>query len=129
MFLLSHHSPTYGRFQQTASIEFSYLALVSVLAFRLLPYGRSDMRRSIGESLPDDALQRPLSALYIVNAKSNAIAVAEIELGQISVQMLLFAMLIDALHATLEDRIIAFNGVGVGATANVFFLAVVDSFV
>jgi hypothetical protein len=44
--------------------------------------------------------------------------------------MLLRAVLIDALHAALEDRIVAFNRVGrnqpFALTANVFFLAVVD---
>jgi hypothetical protein len=52
---------------------------------------------------------------------------AEIELREIAMQVLLSTVLIGALHAALEYREHAFNGVGVHVTANVFFLAVVHS--
>lgn len=39
-------------------------------------------------------------------------------------KMLFTAMLINALHATLEDAEIAFNGVGVDVAANIVALAV-----
>src|SRR5687768_4191972 len=58
----------------------------------------------IGEALTADALKHEVGALRIVDAKLNAIAVAEIELDRIAMQMLLPAMLIDALHAALKDR-------------------------
>ena len=45
--------------------------------------------------------------------QAHAVAIAEIEFAKIAVQMLLAAMLIDALHAALEDRKVAFDGVGV----------------
>ena len=41
-------------------------------------------------------------------------------------QMVLAAMLIDALHAALEDRKVAFNGVGMDDPTHVFADAVVD---
>ena len=56
----------------------------------------------------------PLSAfsrVLVVHAELGAVAVAEIELRQIAVQMLFAAMLIDALHAALEDREEAFDRV------------------
>jgi hypothetical protein len=53
-----------------------------------------------------------LGAGNIINAKRNAIAVPEIELRQIWVQMFLGAMLIDAFHAALEDRIVTFDSAG-----------------
>src|SRR3954470_12574807 len=42
-------------------------------------------------------------------------------------QVLLAAMLVDAFHAALEDREIAFDRVGADVAANMFFLAVIDS--
>src|ERR1700680_3973528 len=92
------------RFPRTARIEPFYLVSVPALAFRLLPYGLSVTSRSIREALANDTLDRPLSAFDVVNPEPHAVAVAEIELGKISVQVLLFAMLIDALHTALEDR-------------------------
>jgi hypothetical protein len=86
------------------------------------------MSRSIGKALPDDAFDRPFGALHVVYAKPHAVRISKIELRQIAVQVLLAAMLIDSLHATFEDRIIAFNGVGVNMAANVFLLAVIYAF-
>ena len=40
--------------------------------------------------------------------------------------MALGAMLINALHAALEDRKIAFEGVGVAIAANILTLAMID---
>ena len=51
----------------------------------------------------------PLNVIY---AQPNAIGIAEIKLREIAVQVLLAAMLVDALHAALEDRIVALDGVG-----------------
>lgn len=47
-----------------------------------------------------------------------AIVVAEVEFCKIAVQMVLAAVLIDALHSTLEDREEAFDGVGVDGGIN-----------
>ena len=52
-------------------------------------------------------------ALAILDAKRRAVAVAKIKLRQVAVQMLLAGVLIDALHAALEDRIEAFDRVAV----------------
>ena len=99
------------RFAETARIDLSYLAL-PVLAFRLLPYGLSVTSRSIGQSLANCALNRTGGALHVIYALPDAIAIPEIELAQVAVQVLLGAMLVDALHAALEDRIVALNSVG-----------------
>ena len=71
------------------------------------------MSLPIGEPLADDALNGARGTLYVIYAQPDAVAIAEIELRQIAVQMLLAAMLVDALHAALEDRVVAFDGVGV----------------
>ena len=55
-----------------------------------------------------------------------AVVVAELELGRIAVQVALGAMLIDALHAPLEDAEIALDGVGVDLVTRIFPLAVAD---
>src|SRR6266852_5738952 len=44
-------------------------------------------------------------------------------------QMLLGAVLVDALHAALEDAVVALNRVGVDPAANIFLLAVIDGIV
>jgi hypothetical protein len=91
-----------------------------------LPYGGPWLiSRSIGQPLSDYATQRLLCSGNVIHAERNAVRIAEIKLAQISVEVLLFAMLINAFHAALEDRIEAFNGVGVCLAANVFVFAVV----
>lgn len=74
---------------------------------------------TIGETLTLGTLQGNERPNVIVNAHGNAVALAEVKFRQIAVQMVFGAMLIDALHAALEDREIAFNGVGVDVAANV----------
>ncbi len=54
-------------------------------------------------------------------------AVTKVKFGQITVQMLLAAMLVDALHAALENAEIAFNGISVNVAANVFVCLVADA--
>jgi len=78
------------------------------------------MSRSIGKALSDDAFDGAFGALYVIYAETNAIGTAEIKLAQIAVQMLLCAALIDAFHAALEDRIVAFDGIGMDVAANIF---------
>ena len=67
----------------------------------------------MGEALANAAFQQRISAVGIVIAESNAVAVAEIELGQITVQVLLVAVLVNAAHPALVDREHALNGVAV----------------
>src|SRR5260370_27722164 len=93
-----HRSQAYGRSQRTARIEFSYSA--SVLAFRLFPYGLSVTSGPIRETFAHDSFQCPLGSLYIIHTQPHAVAVAKIEFRQIAVQVLLAAMLVDALHTS-----------------------------
>jgi hypothetical protein len=116
-----HHSQAYERLLQTARIELSYCVLALVSALRLLfPYGLSMVSLPVSEALSDDSLDCPFGALHVVYTKPNAVAVPEIKFGQISVQMFLFAMLIDAYHSAFENRVIALNRVGVDNPAHVF---------
>jgi hypothetical protein len=59
------------------------------------------------------ALNRADGALCVVNAELSAVRVAEIELGEVAVKVTLAAVLINAFHATLENRVIALNRVRV----------------
>src|ERR1700681_1766461 len=110
--LRSHQHRVYGRSLQTARTGSFYSASVLVLAFRLLPYGLSVTSGAVRQALADDSFERALGALHIVHAEPHAVAIPEIEFRQVAVQVLLGAMLIHALHATLEDRIEAFDRIG-----------------
>ena len=119
-----------GRFSGTARTVFSYSALPSFLAWRLLPYGLSVTRRRIGEAFAYDSLYGARSSLHVIYAEPNAIAIAEIKFRQIAVQMLLTAMLVDAFHAALKNRIVTFDCIGVDvAITDVFVGAVLDGVV
>jgi hypothetical protein len=126
-----HRSQAYGRSPQTARTGSFYLVptLPLALAFRLLPYGLSVVALPIGEPLADDTTKAPLGALYIVNAEPNAVAVSEIALCQISMQVLLAAMLVDAFHAALEHGKEALRGVGMRVTPDIFVVTVLHGFV
>lgn len=63
------------------------------------------VRPSIGQTLSSRPLNRFVCPVLIVNAKRNAVAVAEVEFRQVAVQMLLRAVLINALHAALENAV------------------------
>jgi len=89
----------------------------------------SATRLPVGKALADDAPDRALSAFDIVDAQGDPVAVAEIKLGEIAVQVFLAAMLVDAAHPALEDREKAFNGVGMCRAAHVLVDRVVDGFV
>src|SRR5580693_2082186 len=127
------------RLFQTARIGPFYLASPSFLAWRLLPYGLSVVRRRIGEALAHDPFYGAGGTLNVIYAKPHAIGIPEIELREIAVQMLFLAVLVHAFHAALEDRIVAFDGVGMdrfdvqpvgfvdpSLMANVLILAVSD---
>ena len=116
----------YERLHETARIEPSYSVWVEALALRLLPYGLSVMRRSIGEALSNNAFNCTPGALYVIYAEPNAIAIAEVKFREIAVRMLFLAMLIDALHAALEDRIVTLDDVGVDDATHPFVSRMVD---
>ena len=102
------------RFPETARIAQFYSAFVSSFCLcRLFPYGLSVTSLPIGEPLTDDALHGSFGALHVIYAEPNAIAIAEIKFRKIAMQMFLSTMLIDALHAAFENRIVALDGVGV----------------
>src|SRR6185437_1885393 len=88
----------------------------------------SSSSRLIGQPPSNRATKQDFGALGIFDAVRLPIVVAEVELGHIALQMIVRAMLIDALHAALEDREEAFDGIGVNVAVhrrNVLALAVV----
>lgn len=70
-------------------------------------------RPPIGEALADDAAKGIPGAVLIVATQRNSVVIAELELAYVAVQVLLLAVLIDALHAALKDRERTFNRVRV----------------
>lgn len=73
----------------------------------------------IGQALADHTKQRSAAALPIVAAVRFAVVVPELELREISVQVLLGAMLLDALHAALENRKAALDRVRVNTATDI----------
>jgi hypothetical protein len=57
----------------------------------------------IGQTLTASSLDRATGALGIVNPELDAVRIAEIEFGEVAMQVLPTAMLVDADHAALED--------------------------
>jgi len=76
----------------------------------------------IPQTLASRILDGNVCTLTIVDAKSNAAGIPELELVQEAVQVLFLAVLISASHAALEDRIITLNRDGVDIAADVFIL-------
>jgi hypothetical protein len=68
-------------------------------------------RPPISKALPDNSSRQFFGAFHIVCVECNAVAVAEIKLGNIAVQVFLAAVLIDAFHAAFEYGIEILNGV------------------
>ena len=75
------------------------------------PVARSPVLRYVSR-LPLTPWQRERGA-PIDPSKADAVGITEIELRHVAVKVLLGAVLIDALHAALEDREEAFNRVRV----------------
>ena len=67
----------------------------------------------ISEPFPYHSTKEFFGPLSVINASGDALAIAEIKLCQIAVKVIFLAMLIDALHATFEDREKSFHGVSV----------------
>jgi hypothetical protein len=82
------------------------------------------VRRPVGQSLAYNALERGNSALLVVYAQSDAIVIAEVELSDIAMQMLLAAVLVNVLYAALEHAVEALNGVRMIVATDVFALTV-----
>src|SRR5580704_4789584 len=92
------------------------------------------MSRSVSQPLADDAADRAFGAFYIVHAKSDPIAVPEIEFREVTVQVGFADMEIAANDAALQDREIAFGVIdvrldAVRQLARPFLFAVVDRIV
>src|SRR3954467_14748032 len=81
----------------------------------------------VGEAPPNDTGQQNVSPRRIVDPVRLTVGIAEIELREIAVKVLLSSELIDAPHPSLEDREIAFDGVGMGGAAHILAHAVIDS--
>jgi hypothetical protein len=67
-----------------------------------------EVRPAVGETLADDALQRPRSPRRVIDAQRDAVRVPEVELSGVAVKVLLRAMLM---------AIIPFANASVGASA------------
>src|SRR5689334_22152101 len=100
------HEPLMARTEQPWA---NHLASWRRLCLRVLGF----VRPSIGQPLALGALDRLLGALAVFDAECLAHVVAELEFGQIAVQVLLAAVLIDALHPALENREVSLDGVRV----------------
>src|SRR5712664_3625392 len=94
-----------------AQTTFSFWVLIALAPF-CFRQRSSSMSRSIGQPLADHAAKKNLGALEIFDAIGLAVVVAEIKFSHVAVQVVVGAVLIDALHAALEDGEEAFNGVG-----------------
>ena len=75
---------------------------------------------SVGKTLARESLDRPIGASEIIEPGLDPVAVAEIELGQIPLQVGLAHMLLNAIDAALQDGEIAFDGIGVSVVPHVF---------
>lgn len=76
-------------------------------------------RLPVHQALALRAFDRSNGAFNIAAAERNPVIVAEVELRQIPMQVLLAAVLIDAIHAAFEDREVAFDRIG-GHVAGAF---------
>src|SRR5437588_370652 len=81
--------------------------------------------RFVSQALAPDAFKGKIGALlHVANARRFPIGVAEIKLAQIALQVRFRDVLVNAIDAVLEDRKVAFNGVGMDRAANVFLSGV-----
>jgi hypothetical protein len=91
------------------------------LHYRPLP-----MSRSIGEPLADNPAQCLVGAFGVVYAERDSAVVSKIKLGEVTMQVFLADMLVNAIDAALEDREVSLGGIGRRIAANVFLLRVID---
>ena len=82
------------------------------------------MSRSIGQPLADDAFEDLVGTLDVVDSERDSLIVAEVEFGEVTVQMFLAHVLINTVDAALEDREVPLRSIGVSIASDVFFLSV-----
>jgi hypothetical protein len=70
-------------------------------------------KRAVRNALASDSLRPFGGAGSIIKAVGDPVVISELEFSQIAMQVLFAAMLVNALHAALEDAEIAFHGVAV----------------
>lgn len=71
------------------------------------------VRPCVGQALANDALQALDGALAVIHAQSRALFIAELKFSQIAVLVLFAAVLVNALHAALEDAEVTLHSVAV----------------
>ncbi len=74
----------------------------------------------MGEALALTTSYRSNSADSVIIPKRGTVVIAEVKFREIAVQMFLGAVLVDALHAALENREEAFDRIGVNITTHIF---------
>src|SRR5436190_23201865 len=96
-----HPSPAPWRFLQTVWTAPDRRAQVLgfLPCFLRLRQGSSVSSRLIGQTLANDTLQQNVRPLHVIHAQRDAIAVTEIELGEITIKVIVTAMLVNTLHA------------------------------
>lgn len=67
----------------------------------------------IREPLSTGADDSAVRALLVVNSALDSVRIAEVKLRKITMKVLFAAVLVNAFHAALEDRVIAFRRVRV----------------
>lgn len=85
--------------------ERGFLGVVAIFYFRISGL--------VLQPLACDAFDHVGCALFVIDFQRGAVVVPEIEFSEVSVQVALIAVLIDATHTTLEHAEVAFDGVGV----------------
>ena len=89
--------------------------------YRVFSFGdRLRVSRFVSEAFATETFQRRLGARHVVYAQPFAVAVAEVEFGQIPMQVGFADMELAAGDAPLEDAEIVLDGIGVRVAADVF---------
>ena len=84
----------------------------------------TDCRLFVCKTLSHNSKKCKVCPHPIIRTVGDSVVIAELELCGVAVQVLLVAVLIDALHAALEDAEIAFNRVRVDNATAILALAV-----
>src|ERR1700730_14520754 len=79
----------------------------------------------VGQPLADNTANYAISALNVIDAKSDPVVVSEIELGSVAMKMGLGNVEIAPVDAALEDGKVVFGGVGVPEIGADIFLCTV----
>jgi hypothetical protein len=85
--------------------------------------------RPVRQALAFNTLESICRSFPIGHAKAGTIAVAEIKLREVALQMSFADVVVNANDATLENCEVSFDRVAVGSAANVFADAMVNHFV